>query len=107
MKEILFVEYAFQIKDLQKPHSIYKSNPYVVEKEVTLSKINYENFTTDFCADRWFIEKYSKLCRIDDNGIWHCILVRQKGRTDGVLVMSDGNDFPKWAAYLPSEEEDE
>lgn len=45
-------------------------------------------------------EKYTNICRIDSDSVWHCILVKQKGGKDGVLVMSEGEVFPKWAAYI-------
>lgn len=99
-----FVEYPFRIEDLIRPYLSEWVKPYIVEKEIRLGKIDYENFITDLCVDRWFIEKYTHLCSIDENGVWHCVLVRQKGKSEGVLVMSEGRVFPKWAAYLPSEE---
>lgn len=81
----------------------------MIEKTVWLAKIDYENFINDFTVDRWFIEENTDLCRMDDDagspcgGVWHCILVRQRGRTDGILVMPEGRDFPRWAAYLSGE----
>ena len=30
---------------------------------------------------------------------WHCILVQQRGRTDGVLVMPEDGCYVGWAAY--------
>ena len=99
-----FVKYPFRIEDLMRPHLPKQRKPYKIEQEIELGKIDYENFITDLCVDRWFIEKYTHLCSIDENGVWHCILVRQKGKSEGVLVMSQGRVFPKWAAYLPSDE---
>ena len=99
-----FVEYPFRIEDLIRPHLSEWVKPYIVETEIRLGKIDYENFITDLCVDRWFIEKYTHLCSIDENGVWHCLLVSQKGKSEGVLVMSEGRVFPKWAAYLRSEE---
>lgn len=98
-----FVEYPYRIEDLMRPHLSEWRKPYKVELVIDLRKIDYENFITDLCVDRWFIEKHTHLCRIDDNGLWHCILVKQKGKNGGVLVMSAGKVFPRWAAYLPSE----
>lgn len=98
-----FVEYPSRIKDLMRPHFSERQKPYIVEKEIMLGKIDYENLITDLCVDRWFIEKYTHLCQIDGNGVWHCILAMQRGKPDGILIMSDGRVFPKWAAYLPCE----
>ena len=101
-----FVSMSFRLEDLRRPHLVKHQKPYVIEKTVQLAKIDYENFITDLCVDRWFIEENAKLCRIDDDDVWHCIFVQQQGRTDGVLVMPEGQDFPKWAAYLPGENAD-
>lgn len=96
-----FVKLSFRLEDLQRPHLNNQRKPYVVAKTVYLDKIDYENFITDLCVDRWFIEENAELCRIDEDGVWHCILVRLEGCTGGVLVMSEGTAFPKWAAYFP------
>ena len=95
-----FVSMPFQIEDLKRPHLNTHRKPYVIEQTVELARIDYENLITDLCVDRWFIEKYNHLCRVDDDGVWHCILAKQRGRTDGVLVMPEGRTFPKWAAYI-------
>jgi len=95
-----FVSYPYSLDDLKKPHIVSRRKPYIIEKEITLGKIDYENFITDLCVDREYIEVNSSLMKIDETGTWHCILVRQKNKHDGILVMSDGNVFPKWAAYL-------
>ena len=95
-----FVRMPFRIENLWHPHLAESEQPYVVEKTIFLSSIDYENFVTDLCADRWFIEENTHLCVIDDNDIWHCILVKRKKRPDGILVMSDGRNYPLWAAYI-------
>jgi hypothetical protein len=99
-----FVSMPFRLEDLRRPHLNSERKPYAVEKTVELAKIDYENFITDLCVDRWFIEDNAKLCRIDSDGVWHCIFARQRGKKDGVLVMSEGRDFPKWAAYIPEDD---
>lgn len=97
-----FVEYPRDLKDLKRLHFVSAEKPYKIEREFILSKIDYENFITDFYADRWFIEEFADLCTVDNNGVWHCIFVRQYGKTEGVLVMSDGYVYSKWAAYKSS-----
>src|SRR5690554_4656621 len=94
-----FVERPYQISDLMRLHLPKQRKAFVVKKIITLNKTDYENFINDFTVDRWFIEEYKQLCFVDKNDVWHCILVKQKGKEEGVLVMSDGNIFPKWAAY--------
>lgn len=98
-----FVSMPFRIEDLKRPHLAKHRKPYVIEKTVELAKIDYENFVTDLCVDRWFIEDNVDLCRVDNESVWHCIFVRQNGKKEGVLVMPEGRDFPKWAAYISGE----
>lgn len=95
-----FVKLPFRLEDLRRPHYLSDRKPYIVEKTTVLAIIDYENFVTDLCVDRWFIEDNANLCRIDSDGIWHCILVKRRKQSEGVLVMSDGEDFPLWAAYI-------
>jgi hypothetical protein len=53
-----------------------------------------------------FIEENKGLCHVNEDGVWRCLLVKQRGRSDGVLVMPDGRDYPKYAAYYPGEEDE-
>lgn len=95
-----FVKLPFRLEDLKRPHLISDEKSYVVEKTITLAVIDYENFVTDMTVERWFIEENRSQCRVDANGLWHCLLVRRRSSLDGVLVMSDGRDYPLWAAYI-------
>jgi hypothetical protein len=94
-----FVKHPFRIEDLKVPHRYEMRKQFAVVKTINLSKIDYENFIADLCVDRRFIEENKGLCRIGEDGVWRCLLVRQRGQPDGVLVMPDGTDYPKYAAY--------
>lgn len=92
-----FVKAPRRIEDLRAPHLVDEERAYMVVKQVKLAKIDYENFITDMVADRQFIEDNANLCSKDDP--WRCILVQQRGQTDGVLVMPEDNCYVGWAAY--------
>ena len=92
-----FVESPRTINDLIQPHPIEREHAYKVVKQVKLAKIDYENFITDMVADRQFIEDSAALCSKDET--WRCILVQQRGQTDGVLVMPEDSCYVGWAAY--------
>ena len=100
MSTAYFVRLPFRIEDLRRPHLTSDEKPYRIEKTVVLSVIDYENFVTDLCVSRSFIEEHAKLCKVNENGVWHCIFAKCRNSPDGVLVMSDGRDFPMWAAYI-------
>ena len=92
-----FVESPRIIEDLKGPHPIEQEMQYEIVKTVKLAKIDYENFITDMVADRQFIEDHAALCSKGE--VWRCILVQQRGQTDGVLVMPEDGCFVGWAAY--------
>ena len=92
-----FVKAPRRIEDLLSPHPVEEERAYKVVKQVKLAKIDYENFITDMVADRQFIEDNAALCSKDET--WRCILIQQRGRTDGVLVMPEDGCFVGWAAY--------
>lgn len=100
-----FVKHPFRIEDLKVPHRVEMRKRFTVVGTALLSKIDYENFIADLCVDRPFIEENKELCRVDKDGVWHCLLVQRRGRSDGVLVMPDGRNYPKYAAYYPGKGE--
>ena len=97
VRKAFFVRAPRKIKDLQTPHLVEEERPFEVVKQVKLAKIDYENFVTDMLADRQFIEDHATLC--SKGTVWRCILVQQRGRTDGVLVMPEDSCYVGWAAY--------
>ena len=92
-----FVESPRIIEDLLAPHPIELETQYEIVNTVKLAKIDYENFITDMIADRQFIEENTALCA--QGGVWRCLLVQQRGRTDGVLVVPVDGCYVGWAAY--------
>ena len=92
-----FVEGPRIIEDLKVPHPIEQEIQYEIVKTVKLAKIDYENFITDMIADRQFIEDNASLCSRGE--IWRCILVQQRGRMDGVLVVPVDDCYVGLAAY--------
>ena len=92
-----FVESPRIIEDLLAPHPIEQETQYEIVKTVKLAKIDYENFITDMIADRQFIEDNASLCSRGE--IWRCILVQQRGHSDGVLVMPIDGCYVGRAAY--------
>ena len=98
METAYFVRRPSRIEDLTVLHLVEKERPFEVVKTVKLAKIDYENFITDMLADRQFIEDNASLCSRGE--IWRCILVQQRGRSDGVLVMPIDGCYVGRAAYV-------
>jgi hypothetical protein len=95
-----FVKTPSRIENLQRPHLPEEENTYKIAAEVTISQIDYGNFITDLRVERQFLEDNADLCSVDQDDVWHCLLIRQDGGSDGVLVMPDKNGHVIWAAYL-------
>ena len=73
-----FIESPRVAEDLRVLHPVELEREYEIVKTVTLPKIDYENFTTDMLADRWFLEENAHLC--SQSPTIRCILVRQRGK---------------------------
>ena len=99
-----FVKHPSRVEDLWRPHLLTDRVACVIEKIVALPRIDYENFITDMTVEREFLEKYAYLCRPRRDGPIRGILVRRRGRSDGVLVLPDPEGFVLWAAYIPDVE---
>lgn len=67
---------------------------YEIVKTIRLSKIDYENFTTDLLADREFIEENISLCQ--NKG--ECLFVTGLGQEQGVLIIPWQSSFVRYAA---------
>ena len=94
-----FIRHPRTIGDLMQPHLYKQEREYRIVKTIELRKMDYENFITDMLADRQFIEDNATLCSRGD--VWQCLLVRQRGCSDGILVMPEGGCYVGWAARFP------
>lgn len=91
-----FAERPRTIDDLMQPHLSAHEREYQIVKTIELEKMDYENFITDMLADRQFIEDNAGLCSRGE--VWQCLLIRQRGCSDGILVTPENGCFVGWAA---------
>ena len=94
-----FIKNPNKIVDLMVLHNYKERRTFEIEKTIELLKYEYNNFIRNFHIDRWYIHEYTNLCYIDDDEIWHCLLVKEIEKNDGILVQSDGCIYAKYAAY--------
>lgn len=73
---------------------------FAIEKTIELEKEEFERFANDLFTDQDFIKDNAQLMYTDKNGVKHCILVKARGETDGILVESEGYEYARYAAYL-------
>ncbi len=71
-----------------------------VEKVVEVDGLEFDAFLTA-PQEVWpFLEDNAEMMH-QWMGVDHCLLVLAEGRTDGVLVNSEGSGYARYAAYLP------
>lgn len=97
----LFIYKPRRIEDLRRPHIPEDETAYEVVKTISLSGIDYENFITDMLADRQFIEDNAALC--GEGATFRCLLIRQCGCMDGILIIPELMAYVKWAEYISGE----
>jgi len=74
----------------------------VIEKVVTLTSHEYNEFSHNMLADYEFIKDNKDLQYCDAEGTYHCILVVGEDGNDGILVESEGAGYARYAAFLPN-----
>ncbi len=101
----VFVRKAARLQDLKDAvRKGGKSEPFVVEKQVELEAVEYKAFTENLLSNCDFIKENLELMRKDKNGIYHCLLVTAKGGRDGILVESEGYEYPRYTAIYSENE---
>lgn len=99
MKErAFFVFRPRTVSDLSIGNGDGKWREYRIVKTVRLSRIEYENFTTDLLADRQFIEDSAPLC----TGPEDCLLITGMQRQQELLVIPWQGCFVRYAALRPT-----
>lgn len=79
---------SFQLDDCQ------------IEKIVELSREEFCKLRITPLVDQPFIAKH-KGCMFSEDGVLHCLLALDKDGSDGVLIESEGYNYPRYAAYVP------
>ena len=92
-----FVRTPRRLEDLLKLHLTEQEWAFAIVGVVVLGKMDYENFVGDMLADRTFLETWAPQCERGE--VWRCVLVQQRGRSDGVLVIPEDGCYVGWAAY--------
>ena len=83
------------------PSEIYPQDEFIVEKVIRLSQFEFAKLLEEPLADRSYIKENKDKMYEDKNGYWHCIFVVADGYDYGILIESEGSDYPRYTAYLP------
>lgn len=74
---------------------------FVVEKVVTLPETEFKKLLGETLKSQAFIAENIEWMKQDSDGVIHCLLVANREGKDGVLIDSDGHDWPYSVAYVP------
>jgi hypothetical protein len=102
MAKAVFRRKAMDIDELKAPTDLIRGGyQFVIEKVVELDQTEYDEFAANLLDHHGFIEENLEHMFVDSNDVWHAILVKAKGASDGILVESEGYTYARYAAYLP------
>jgi hypothetical protein len=96
-----FVKKACSIEAMKASINIGNGSLYIIEEIVEIEPAEYEKFTNNLLEDYDFIDEHKNVMYVDGEKVWHCVLVKAKGRRDGILVESEGASYARYTAYYP------
>lgn len=74
---------------------------FVIEKTIRIPEKEFASMLGNLMEDKDFLMGNKELMYQDFSGTYHCLLLMGEGRTDGILVESDGYDYARYASYVP------
>lgn len=95
-----FVRKAYTLGDLIAWDKAAKQrSKFIIEKTILLSALEYKEFCNNLLSNRDFVEENISQMHMDENRTQHCILVKEEGRSEGILIQSEGYSYPRYTAY--------
>jgi len=91
-----------KVNFFRKPHKddLIPKNEVKIEKVVTLQINEFRKFEDRLLDNYDFIAENKELMYIDEDDVWHAILITAKEVDYGILVESEGYDYARYAAYI-------
>ena len=87
---------------IRKPDSSdFNARPCVVEKWIPLSHWSFEQIKQDPLHDLEAVKAYRDIM-FCDNEANHCIMLLDDFGSDGILVESEGYDYPRYSCFVPN-----
>lgn len=74
---------------------------FIVEKTVTIPARKLEEMLHHSMRNHEVILENTAVMGVDRDDVYHCLLVTGEGRTDGLLVESEGSGYARYASYVP------
>ena len=82
-------------------YELIPQDEFVIEKEIILSKSEFDKFINRPLDDYDFIKENLELMYCDKDDVFHCIFVTSNEHDFGILVESEGYHYARYTAYLP------
>ena len=80
---------------------IYPQSEFIIEKVVRLTPEEFHELITHPLEDREYVKENKNLMYQDSKGYYHCIYIVADTYAYGILIESEGADYPRYTAYLP------
>lgn len=101
----IFARKAASLRDLKEAtRKGGKPESFIIEKKVELEEAEYQDFCDNLLSDYDFIKDNLTMMHKDKTGTYHCLLVTAKGGRGGILVESEGYEYPRYTAIYNENE---
>ena len=105
MNRALFARKAVDIDEIKNITGLDRDKKYyVIEKTIELDEKEFDEFADDLLEDRDFIKDNIDFMFVDSNSVWHCLLVKAKGRDEGLLIEAEGYSYSRYTALWRDDE---
>ena len=91
--------------DFRRKETEINTKDCVVDKVIKLSGAEFDRFSRNLMREWDFIRDNPIDTVVDKEGRYHCLLVTGEGRRDGILVNSEGANYARCSAFIPSAED--
>lgn len=100
MKEKLIIN-----TNLIRKESEFRTKSCVVEKAIAVSHDEFENLKRHPLRENRLIAENVDLMYCDSDDNYHCLLIYDKEKCDGILIESEGAAYARYAQYIPKAKE--
>lgn len=87
---------------MKRKENWFEPTDCAIAKIVELSAEDYEAFSQHMMRDYDFIADNKDSMFVDENGIWHGLVVLGAHTNDAIFVESEGSNYARYAGFLPN-----
>ena len=90
---------------LVRKESEFRTKSCVVEKAIAVSHAEFDDLKRHPLRDNKLIAKNADLMYCDRNDNYHCLLIYDEEKGDGLLIESEGAAYARYAQYISEAKE--